>query len=171
VTDTATAGQIAAQETQAKLGSLGEVLKGNDMKFDDITAKVRTQMAGFKDVEEVWLGQSAGKPQGLVFVVSPVGYAARIRTLVAMDNSGKIVGLKVLSQSETPGLGTKSTDPNWQKQFVGKKVGKDLEVVKQAPNADQIQAITAATISSRAVTSGVNQVMGLFKQISGEVLK
>ncbi|MGE5653613.1 MAG: RnfABCDGE type electron transport complex subunit G [Bacillota bacterium] len=171
LTNDATTAKIAAQEVEAKMSALGQVMPGAGVKFNDITATVEGKMGAFPDVEEVWIGESAGKKQGLIVVVSPVGYADRIRTMVALDTTGKVIGMKVLSQAETPGLGTKSTDPEWQKQFVGKQANKDLEVVKQAPNANQIQAITAATISSKAVTTGINQAFGLFKQISGEVLK
>ncbi|MGE5652948.1 MAG: RnfABCDGE type electron transport complex subunit G [Bacillota bacterium] len=171
LTNDATTAKIAAQEVEAKMGALGQVMPGEGVKFSDVTSTVQGNLSAFPDVEEVWVGESAGKKQGLIVVVAPVGYADRIRTMVALDTTGKVLGMKVLSQSETPGLGTKSTDPQWQKQFVGKQAGKNLEVVKQAPTADQIQAITAATISSKAVTSGINQAFGLFKQISGEVLK
>lgn len=171
LTNEATAAKIASQEVEAKMAALSQVLPGEGFQFRDVTATAQGKLSAFPDVEEVWVGEGAGKKQGMIVVVAPVGYGARIRTMVALDTTGKVVGMKVLSQSETPGLGTKTTDPQWQSQFVGKQAGKDLEVVKQNPNASQIQAVTAATISSKAVTAGVNQAFGLFKQISGEVLK
>ncbi len=171
LTNQATTVKIAAQEVEAKMGALGQVMPGDGLKFNDITATVQAKLSAFPDVQEVWIGENAGKKQGMIVVVAPVGYADRIRTMVALDTTGKVLGMKVLSQAETPGLGAKTMDLKWQQQFVGKQASKALEVVKQTPNANQVQAITAATISSSAVTSGVNQAFGLFKQISAEVLK
>ncbi len=171
LTNDATTAKIAAQEVEAKMGALSQVMPGDGIKFSDMTATLQAKLGAFPDVKEVWVGESAGKKQGLIFVVAPVGYGDRINTMVALDTSGKVVGMKVLSQSETPGLGAKTMDPKWQSQFVGKQASKGVGVVKQTPNADQVQAITAATISSNAVASGINQAFGLFKQISGEVLK
>ena len=62
-----------------------------------------------------------------------------------------------MNHSETPGLGAKSTEPAWQAQFKGKPLKDALAVTKQeASKPNEIKAITAATITSRAVVTGVN---------------
>ena len=62
-----------------------------------------------------------------------------------------------MNHSETPGLGAKSTEPEWQAQFKGKALKDALAVTKQDPaKPNEIKAITAATITSRAVVTGVN---------------
>ena len=86
------------------------------------------------------------------------GYGGKIKLMVGIDaEKGTITGIKVLSHSETPGLGARSTEPEWQAQFKGKSLKNDLVVTKQDPTKDNdIRAITAATITSRAVVTGVN---------------
>ena len=65
-----------------------------------------------------------------------------------------VAGAKVTSHAETPGLGAKSqADPNWITQFAGQTADGQLKVAK---DGGTINAITGATITSRAVTDGVN---------------
>lgn len=59
--------------------------------------------------------------------------------------------MSVISHAETSGLGSKATDPNWQRQFVGST--EDVSVTK---DGGTINAITGSTITSRCVCNGVN---------------
>jgi electron transport complex protein RnfG len=92
------------------------------------------------------------------YIAKGAGYSSIIETLVGVDTSGKILGLKVLSQTETPGLGTKiqqvkygETKPWFQKQFIARQA----EKVAVEKDGGQIQSITGATISSRAVSNSI----------------
>lgn len=86
------------------------------------------------------------------------GYAGDVETLVGVDTTFTIVGIRVLAQRETPGLGTKisethggETVPYFQAQFVGRTA----EQCKVDKDGGSIVSITGATISSRAVATGV----------------
>ena len=71
-----------------------------------------------------------------------------------INADGTVAGAKVTSHAETPGLGAKSqADPNWITQFAGQTADGQLKVAK---DGGTINAITGATITSRAVTDGVN---------------
>lgn len=91
--------------------------------------------------------------------VTGTGYNGYIRMIVGIDTNGIIQGLQVLEHSETPGLGAKineiaqgETEPAFLKQFKGKDA-KTIEIKKD------IDAITGATISSRAVTDAVRKTV------------
>ena len=74
--------------------------------------------------------------------------------IVGINADGTVAGAKVTSHAETPGLGAKSqADPNWITQFAGQTADGQLKVAK---DGGTINAITGATITSRAVTDGVN---------------
>ena len=90
---------------------------------------------------------------GKAVSVSSRGYSGPINMLIGIDKSGKIVGIKILSQTETPGLGANVVKPKFLNQFIGKTGNDPIE-----PRKD-IDAITGATISSRAVCSGVKQAL------------
>lgn len=78
--------------------------------------------------------------------------------LVAVDTKGQVIGYNILTHNETPGLGDKTTKSQFKDQFKGKDID-HLVVTKDPSNKDDVQAITGATISSRAVTNGVHQAV------------
>ncbi|MDR1917309.1 MAG: RnfABCDGE type electron transport complex subunit G [Synergistaceae bacterium] len=109
-------------------------------------------------IRDVQQGQSAGKPVGYCITVASSGYGGLIEIVVGINESGGLRAIRILSQSETPGLGAKA-EQVLSGQFANKAVEK-LVVVKRAPDApDQIQAISGATITSDAVTLGVNSAL------------
>jgi electron transport complex protein RnfG len=99
-----------------------------------------------------------GRPAGWVAKAIGQGYADKIEILVGLDHKLKnITGLFVLDQKETPGLGNKIITNEWRNQFITKKTETPLSVTKEgAKAAHEIDAVTGATISSRAVCSIIN---------------
>ncbi len=95
---------------------------------------------------------------GYAFLAMENGYSSQIETMVGVDSNGTIIGIKILHQLETPGLGTKieeirhgETAPYFQRQFLSLNAA-HLAVDKDGGN---IESITGATISSRAVTNSI----------------
>jgi electron transport complex protein RnfG len=91
---------------------------------------------------------------GYVVMASPSGYGGEISIAVGVSSNGKVSGVSVVSQSETAGLGAKCTDDEFISQFTGKS--ENITVSKGNAKDNQINAISSATITSKAVTSGVN---------------
>ncbi|AHF07236.1 RnfABCDGE type electron transport complex subunit G [Desulfitobacterium metallireducens] len=86
------------------------------------------------------------------------GYGGPIKMLVAIDKNNKIIKYTILESKETPGLGDKASKPLFADQFVGKSVN-NLQVTKNQSDKESIQAISGATISSKAVTLAVKNAM------------
>ena len=86
------------------------------------------------------------------------GYSSLIETMIGIDTAGQITRIKILSQKETPGLGTLSED---SEKFTGKKwstqqfEGKTYEQLKVDKDGGEIVSITGATITSRAITNSI----------------
>ncbi len=97
---------------------------------------------------------SSGNLAGIIVNIVFQGYAGPIEMLVGVGNDKKITGIKVLSHTETAGLGAKITDSAFISQFAGKSE-EDLVLTK---DNGTIEAITAATISSQSVTDAVKEV-------------
>ena len=96
-----------------------------------------------------------GSTAGWCLSVSSKGYGGPVGFVVGIAKDGVIRGIKILSLSETPGLGARSTEPQFYGQFANKKA--PLKVVTGTAEAeDQLVAISGATITSTAVTNGVN---------------
>jgi len=108
-------------------------------------------------IQDIKCSKEGGKVNGYIYTVTPSGYGGELTIMVGISSpDAKLTGIKVLKQNETPGLGAKSTEPQFSDQFAGKNLKSPLEVSKQA-KGEEIQAITAATITSRAVVKGVNE--------------
>lgn len=153
-----TAPQIEANARQEEQKSYAEVMP-EGVQFNDITAEKDEIVQKYPDVRKlVEVLDASGGSAGIIITTAPRGYSSDIVTLVGLDGYGEIVAVKVVSQNETPGLGTHLQDPWFQEQFAGKKQGDDLTVEK---DGGDIQAITAATISSRAACAGISQALSL----------
>ena len=98
-----------------------------------------------------------GKVIAYVVPAETKGYGGAIKMLTAVSPDGKDLGYKILTHNETPGLGDKATEPKFSQQFIG-KAAHDMEVVK-VPTDKNIQALTGATITSRAVTKGIREAV------------
>ncbi|MCE5263018.1 MAG: RnfABCDGE type electron transport complex subunit G [Deltaproteobacteria bacterium] len=136
--------RIEANAKASFEGSLKEVLPGAE-SFKNVSTP------GAKS--EVYEGTAGGQAVGFAVKVAPRGYGGEIVMLVGVDPELQIKGMKILSQRETPGLGTNVEKPKFQKQFIGKGIKDAFE-----PKKD-IDAITGATISTRAVCEGVKTVL------------
>lgn len=119
---------------------------------------------GRADEAEYFVGYQGNRKAGVIFKVLPRGYAGPIKMLVGLDPQGMVSGVKIMEQKETPGLGIHILDENFKnsgKSFVSQFIGKS-SADKIIPKVD-IQAITGATISTRAVAGGIRQALELFK--------
>lgn len=88
-----------------------------------------------------------GKFIGVAFKTSGKGYSSTIDTMVGMEKDGTINAIKILNQNETPGLGARITEPSFIRQFTKKNI----------QGLNEVQAITGATISSKAVIDSVKK--------------
>ncbi len=93
---------------------------------------------------------------GYVFNALPKGYGGEIAVTVGVNSNNEISGVKIGSNEETPGLGAKAADDAFTGQYTGKDISSVLKVTKVPAKADnEIQAVSGATVSSRAVTKAV----------------
>lgn len=91
---------------------------------------------------------------GIIFTAVTKGYSSTIETMAAMTLSGKIIAIKVISQNETPGVGTRITEKEFTSRFEKKSIDE----------LSQVSTISGATISSSAVVESI-------KKKSEEIIK
>jgi electron transport complex protein RnfG len=105
---------------------------------------------------------STKNPVGIVFRLFPKGYAGKIPVTVGIDLAGIITGITIAGQGEilkeTPGLGGRVLEPWFAEHFKGKTASQ----VKLKKDDGDIDAITGATVSSRAVCNGINKGTTIF---------
>lgn len=134
--------------------------------FDEETATSIMDEYGYSDeIEDVQVAMDgSGNTLGYVVTVTAKDASqANITFSVGITNDGIINGYSITSIAETPGLGDKAGKKEFSSQFAGKQVD-SFNVVKQAPSADnEIEAISGATITSKAMANGVNACITYFQ--------
>jgi electron transport complex protein RnfG len=94
------------------------------------------------------------------------GYSGLVKLMVGFKPDGTITNIEVLEQKETPGLGTKMTTEKFKGQFKGKNPANfKIQVTKDGGDVD---AITAATISSRAFCDAVTRAYKVYNKVNQE---
>ncbi len=96
----------------------------------------------------------AGSIIGHVVVNTAKGYGGDISVMTGVDINGKVTGVNILSHAETAGLGAKAAEQSFRDRFIGLVSG--ITVSKDKAGENSIDAITGATITSRAVVNAVN---------------
>jgi len=107
-------------------------------------------------VKEVYGLSKAGENVGYAVLVESSGYQGAIRVIYGLDAEQKIIGIEVLSHSETPGLGSKIQDSSFLGQFLGK--GK--------ADLSEVDTITGATVSSSAVLRVVTESIDVMREVA-----
>lgn len=158
---------IQKQKEDALQNALSEVLPGSSSSVFVLNNELKNQAPAeiqdlFGDIYVAQSGTDGGSTTGLVVTVLPTGYASTIMLLVGMNANGSLTGIRVISQSETPQVGSKIAEPEFygQEAFAGQAVSDDLEVTKDGGNVD---AVNGATVSSRAVVRGINAAFELYR--------
>jgi len=130
------------------------------------------------DGNTLYLGKVEGQsePVGIAFKIEGSGFQGSVSIMVGMEpDFKKITGIKVLEQIETPGLGTKivedpsnKSDRYWfPEQFRGVVIEPEIVALKnqQPINPNEIQAISGATITSKAVVRILNKNISIVKEL------
>jgi electron transport complex protein RnfG len=115
----------------------------------------------------VFIGKKDSKPWALAIETSATGYGDKIGVMTGFDlQNDKITGIGIITHKETPGLGARATEPTFRNNF------KDLsitETIKIKGDNGVIDAISGATITSRAVCAAVEKSIKLFPAIKEKV--
>ena len=170
--DAATRERILANEEKKERVLRGRALAGEQqgelVVFDPEPVQIETG--------QYYGGRLDGQFMGTAFtVVTNKGYSGPIEIVVAMDETGeKIAGVRIKSHSETPGLGANAVqirygeiEPWFLAQFSGLRPG-EVSLKKDSPEG-AVDAITAATITSRAVTDRVREAAEGFEEVWSEL--
>lgn len=120
-------------------------------------------------IREAYAAYSGDRFVGYVFSAYPSGYGGEMAVTVGVGSDGRITGVRIGANEETPGLGSKTVEDGFTGQYTGKSIDNSIKVVKVPPRADdEIQAVSGATISSGAVTSAVQASADMAKKLLRE---
>lgn len=155
VTNAVTKPKIAALQIETENKTKAAVLTAANTFSDALTVNGKTYYEGY---------DGTGELTGYVFTTTAKGYGGDISVMVGINADGTVAGIEFLSISETAGLGMNAQKDGFKEQFKG-KTG-EIAVVKSSPSGNEIQALTGATITSRAVTAAVNDALKLYEEVA-----
>ncbi|MCW9058972.1 MAG: electron transport complex subunit RsxG [Gammaproteobacteria bacterium] len=173
-----TKARIAANERASLLRNLHVLLPPdshtNDL-FRDVIEVQDPTLLGSRDPVQVYRARRNGEPVALVMTPeAPDGYSGAIRLLVGIDPEGTLIGVRVLSHRETPGLGDaiEAERSDWILDFDGRSLGN--------PPADQwrvrrdggvFDQFSGATVTPRAVVNAVRKSLIYFERHRDELFE
>ncbi len=142
----------------------------NIQRQSTVNAAKLVMLPSVKSVEKIegFEGAFAGKTDdGKIISYAIVGsdmqgYGGKISLMVGFDGEASIITYKKLEASETPGLGTKLSSPEFKKQFRGMSTKNEIKVKN---DGGTVEAITSATITSRAVCRAINNASATLQKV------
>lgn len=169
---------IEEQNEKTKIAAYNSVFNELDT-YEDITdiavaeAQPKVHDAGYTAVtinEVVKAYDKDGNELGTIITVTDSeGYGGNIKMTIGVDVEGTITGLEILDISETAGLGMKAKEEAFRSQFAGINAD-EVVYTKNGKSADnEIDAISSATITTKAVTAGVNGALTAYRALGGVV--
>lgn len=158
-------GDSVLDNDEAMVTAASDYLKSHDLSNADVSEETASLIT-WVTVEEVHPTSNGGK---VYLVTAKKGYGGDVSFALGVDAEKKITGIAITAQSETAGLGANCENEDWQKSFAGKVAPSDPSQVmynKLESNDSQVQALSGATVTSRAITNAVKGV--LFADAAGK---
>lgn len=148
---------IAEQELKRRAKAAETALASIEAQPREDPELTASLQESFPDLVTAFEGiGEGGDVIGHAFVLKSKGYNF-ITMAVGVDADGRVTGIKIVTNEETPGLGAPAAEkPEFLEQFVGK--GPEPLTLKV-----DIDAVTSATYTSRGITSGVNMALGMWR--------
>jgi electron transport complex protein RnfG len=171
ITESATRDKIAENERQALLNAINVLVPAsqynNDILSDTVEIIATPQLATTRSTT-VFRARQGQQPIAAIFTsIAPNGYSGKITLLVAVYQTGKLAGVRVISHKETPGLGDKIDErkSDWITRFSGLSLT-DPEPSQWAVKKDggQFDQFTGATITPRAVIQAVKNALHYYEE-------
>jgi electron transport complex protein RnfG len=116
------------------------------------------------DIYTLYADKEMTQKLGYAFLAVGAGYGGNISILVGLEDAQTVKGIIILSHIETPDLGSRITEPSFLDQFIGLNIN-DVALTQ---DGGQIDGLTSATISSKAVVNAVKETaMEKIAQLEG----
>ncbi len=163
-TNAVTKNRIAEINDKNTKKAMSRVLKAQT--YEENTLKLDGKDVGY------YTAKNDGELAGYIFITSANGYGGEVKVMTAVLPDASVKAVEILDVSgETPGLGQNAAKEEFYSQFSGFFDGNDITVVKSGAVSDklEINAVTGATITSRAVTKAVNEARKMAREIIWEV--
>jgi len=137
-----------------------------DASNDPITDRFKIEDGGIE--RNFFIGVIDGKPKGIALESFGKGYGGDVGLMVGIDlENDTIIGVGVTTHSETPGMGARAkTEPAFAAQFKGMTIAEPVKVMQ---DGGKVNALSGATITSRAVAAAASDVGEIYKRMKPQL--
>lgn len=146
----------------------GPAIRSMLSEADNDPVEDRFKIKDGDEERNVFVGVFDGTANTVVMESAANGFADKVGMVVAINMADETLrGIAVTTHKETPGLGAMAKDdPAFSAQFKGKSINTELKVTNDGGN---VNALSGATITSRAVCSGINKAIASYKQLKPQL--
>jgi len=154
-----TVGPIAESKLKTKLEAIKQVVP----EFNNNPSEEKYVIPSDLGELECFPAKKDGVLVGTAInTITKKGFSGTILLMVGLKPDGTLINTSILDHRETPGLGSKMTEPKFKDQFIGKNPGTDK--IKVRKDGGDVDAITAATISSRAFCDAIMRAYDAYRK-------
>ena len=156
--------KIAAIQAEKTQKAIEAVLPGAE-KLEEIPFTDETGLVTKVYKSDMSLSSDSASAFGYAVEVRPAGFGGAITMMVGISDDGKVLGISIISHAETPGLGAVSAansdkGVSFREQFKGLVAG-----ITIGDGQNQVDALSGATITSKAIVDGVNAALECIKNL------
>jgi len=130
-----------------------QIVAHQEAKVQAMLSAMFPEMNRYELEDEIYTIYAEDGAVSYAFIAIGKGYGGDINILVGLEDENTIKGISIVSQTETPGLGTRITEP----EFTGQFAGTSIADVAERREGGQIDALTSSTVSSLAVIEAVQE--------------
>ena len=170
LTNSVTAGiikeRVEADAVETRRQVLADADSFEKIDLEEYLTKSNLEKLDFDAILEVYKGYSNGKFCGYAFTAETKGYGGKIKVIIGINEEGRTTGVRIIESNETPGLGSKASEEPFISQLIGILPKKPLSVVKgKKTSDDEIEAISGATITSKAMVKAVQAAIDVSAEL------
>ncbi|MFC1947982.1 FMN-binding protein [Chloroflexota bacterium] len=122
-----------------------------EQRVTEMLSGMFPDMSRYDLIDEIYLIYNNGDIIGYAYIAQGKGYGGYIDILVGLEDENTIKGINIIKHTESPGLGARIIEDEYRDQYIGL----DIADSEMEFNGGQIDSITGATISSKAVADAV----------------
>lgn len=165
LTNDFTAPIIAEIDREASFNSLAKLFpEADDFKAidEDLLGNIKGKYAPIMEAHEALKG---GETIGYSFKTESSGYGdSPIVAITAINSDGTLVGIDIVSHSETPGFGQQIEEDKFKNTYKGKSTQAELIPVENPQAENEVMLITGSTISSKGILTGINAAREVYRE-------
>lgn len=175
-----TSERIAEQKQKEKLLAISSALPKDQLHYDNDPIKEKASILEWTEkdgtIKEIYIAKKQDEIMGIAFTSIGEGYNGYIKIMIGIKPDETIMGIAILEHNETPGLGSKIENPEFEEQFRDKSAegsqDNKLSIIKgkKAKNNWEIEALTGATISPLGVVQAVNDGLANYRKYKDRII-